>query len=73
MLSDPPKPLKSPQQRADAYLICKQRGHAPDFGAYISGKEKCLWCGTIYWTEEVLHEENIPAPRRATRKAGDDN
>lgn len=48
------------------YAICKERGHEPDYdisdplkdGDY--SKEKCKFCKTIFWTEEVLHERFIP-------------
>lgn len=50
----------------EQYLICKQRGHEEDYDAdYVNLPNghlghPCKFCGTIFWTEEILHEENVP-------------
>ena len=59
-------------QRANEYLICKQRGQEEDYDApsvqKMVGNEVvyahyCTYCGTLYWTEEVQHEDNVPKPK----------
>ena len=52
-------------KKSSEYLICKRRGHEEDYDADSVKKgdtyaHTCKWCGTLFWTEEVLHEENIP-------------
>lgn len=52
--------VMAPRRDEKQYAICKQRGHVAE-GSYSSGwgpaKSTCRFCHTIYWTEEVLHEE----------------
>lgn len=57
--------------RADEYLICKVRGHEADYGdevKFIPGKDTCVYCGTIFWEERVLHEEGAPEPTKVPGK-----
>lgn len=50
------------------YAICKRRGHEEDYdadsvkiaeGVYA---HPCVWCKTVFWHEQVLHEQNTPQP-----------
>lgn len=49
------------------YAICKERGHAIDYDADSNplddgdySKDTCKFCRTVFWTEEILHERNVP-------------
>jgi len=49
-------------KRYEAYRICQERGHEAHHFVTIGGVTKgiCKYCGTYFWTEEVLHEEAVP-------------
>lgn len=45
------------------YQICRQRGHKQDVSNHSQKypKKTCLYCETVFWSETVIHEENVPA------------
>jgi len=50
------------QERYEQYLICQQRGHGPSsyITASVPPKNRCRWCGTFYWTENIKREMGAP-------------
>ena len=54
-----------PEVRWREYQICQARGHqnSVSFSITMYGgptRNYCRFCGTVYWTETVEHEENVP-------------
>jgi hypothetical protein len=48
---------------AEEYEICQDRGHVPGTKVLLGAHTHyvCSKCQTRYWTENVLHETNVPA------------
>lgn len=49
--------------RKTQYKICKERGHRPSEHVLSEDgimKHVCFYCGTAFWYEEIIHEQNIP-------------